>query len=142
MDIQQEIRPNDVPGNQARPQPCPAPRGPVGPVKRLIIDTDTASDDAVALLMAFRLPEACVEAVTVVAGNVSLPRALRNALYTAELCGADVPVYPGCAKPLIRSHEDAVSIHGDDGMGNTNYPPPTRTPEKQHAVDALIERFL
>src|SRR3954454_14254822 len=75
---------------------------------RLIIDTDTASDDAVALLMAFRLPEACVEAVTVVAGNVALPRALRNALYTAELCDADVPIYPGSAKPLLRPHQDAV----------------------------------
>jgi purine nucleosidase len=111
-------------------------------VKRLIIDTDTASDDAVALLMAFRLPQARVEAVTVVAGNVALPVALRNALYTAELCDADVPIFPGCAKPLLRAHVDALSIHGADGMGNTHYPPPRRTPEKQHAVDALIERFL
>jgi purine nucleosidase len=113
-----------------------------GTPKRLIIDTDTASDDAVALLMAFRLPEARVEAVTVVAGNVALPRALRNALYTAELCGADVPVYPGSPKPLLRPLQDAVSIHGADGMGNTNYPPPSRASEAQHAVDALLERFL
>ncbi len=59
--------------------------------KRLVIDTDTASDDAVALVMAFRLPEARVEAVTTVAGNVALPLATRNALITAELCDADVP---------------------------------------------------
>jgi purine nucleosidase len=109
---------------------------------RLIIDSDTASDDAVALLMAFRLPEAHVEAVTVVAGNVALPCALRNALYTAELCDVNVPVYAGSPKPLLRAHQDAVSFHGADGMGNTNYPPPRRAPEKQHAVDALMERVL
>ena len=38
-----------------------------------------------------------------------LPRALRNALYTAELCGADVPIYPGSSKPLLRPQRDAVS---------------------------------
>lgn len=111
-------------------------------MKRLIIDTDTASDDAVALVMALRLPEARVEAITTVAGNVPLPVTTRNALYTAELCGADVPIYPGQAKPLLRSHEHAESVHGGDGMGNTHYPPPVRQPDAQHAVDALIERFL
>lgn len=110
--------------------------------KRLIIDTDTASDDAVALVMAFRLPAARVEAVTVVAGNVALPRAVRNALYTAALCDADVPVYAGSPKPLLRPHVDAVPIHGADGMGNTHYPPPARAPERQPAVDALIGRVL
>lgn len=110
--------------------------------KRLIIDTDTASDDAVALVMAFRLPEAEVDAVTVVAGNVALPRAVRNALYTAELCDAAVPVYVGSPKPLMRPHVDAVAIHGADGMGNTDYPAPTRAPETQPAVEALIARVL
>ena len=110
-------------------------------VKRLVIDTDTASDDAVALLMAFRLPEARVEAVTTVAGNVALPLATRNALRTAELCDASVPVYMGCAKPLIRPHMDAMDIHGADGMGNTNYPDPHRAPDGGHAVDVLVERF-
>jgi len=110
--------------------------------KRLLIDTDTASDDAVALVMALRLPEAHVEAITTVAGNVALPLATRNALYTVELCGADVPVYAGFAKPLLRPHVDATEIHGPDGMGNTNLPAPTRTVEKLHAVDTLIARVL
>jgi purine nucleosidase len=110
--------------------------------KRLVIDTDTASDDAVALVMAFRLPETRVEAVTTVAGNVALPLATRNALITAELCDADVPVYMGSHKPLVRPHVDATSIHGADGLGNTGQPDPRRKPEQQHAVDALIARFL
>ncbi len=112
-------------------------RAPVTP-KRLLIDTDTASDDAVALVMALRLPEAHVELITTVAGNVNLPRATRNALYTVELCGADVPVVEGFAKPLLRSHVDATEIHGADGMGNMRHPPPKRQPTPGRAPDALI----
>ncbi|NNE11813.1 MAG: nucleoside hydrolase, partial [Ilumatobacter sp.] len=39
------------------------------------IDTDTASDDAVALVMAFRHPDVDVVGVGVVAGNVPLDMA-------------------------------------------------------------------
>ena len=58
-----------------------------------LIDTDTASDDAVALIMALRAPDVRVAGVTVVAGNVNLDQAVRNALYTVELCGAQTPVF-------------------------------------------------
>ncbi len=111
-------------------------------MKRLVIDTDTASDDAVALVMAFRLPECRVEAITTVAGNVSLDLATRNALYTAMLCDTGVPVYRGQRAPLLRPHRDATDVHGADGMGNINLPLPDRQPESQHAVDALLTRFL
>jgi hypothetical protein len=39
-------------------------------MRHFIIDTDTASDDAVALVMALRYPGVNVEAITIVAGNV------------------------------------------------------------------------
>ena len=61
-------------------------------VRRFVIDTDTASDDAVALVMALRHPDVRVEAVTVVGGNVPLEQGLQNALYTLELCGSEAPV--------------------------------------------------
>ena len=41
-------------------------------MRNFIIDTDTASDDAVALVMALRQPDINVKAITVVAGNVPL----------------------------------------------------------------------
>ena len=66
----------------------------------LLIDTDTASDDAVALIMALRSPDTSVLAITTVAGNVGVEQASRNALYVAELCGSAVPVYQGSAAPL------------------------------------------
>ena len=53
-------------------------------MRRFLIDTDTASDDAVAIVMALRAPDVTVEALTVVAGNVALDQAVQNALYTVE----------------------------------------------------------
>ena len=85
--------------------------------RRLLIDTDTASDDAVALIMALRSPEIEVLGITVVAGNVSVEQATRNALYTTELCGVEVPVFRGAAQPLVRRLEVADWFHGADGLG-------------------------
>jgi purine nucleosidase len=104
-----------------------------------LIDTDTASDDAVALIMALRAPDVRVIGITTVAGNVDAEQATRNALYTLELCDADVPVYRGAAKPLLRSQQNAAWFHGRDGLGDHGYPPPRRTAKGRHAVDAMIE---
>jgi purine nucleosidase len=103
-----------------------------------LIDTDTASDDAVALIMALRAADARVAAITTVAGNVDVQQATRNALYTVELCGAEVPVYAGAEKPLLRPYQNATWFHGRDGLGDHNYPLPIRSPEALHAVDAII----
>ena len=108
-------------------------------MRKFIIDTDTASDDAVALLMALRHPDIAVEAITVVAGNVPLPQALQNALYTVELCGANTPVYAGCAKPLLRDLATAEDVHGSDGMGDIGLPLRGRHPSTGHAADVLRE---
>jgi purine nucleosidase len=108
-------------------------------MRRFLIDTDTASDDAVALVMALRAPGVRVEAVTVVSGNVPLPQATENALYTLELCGAaDVPVYAGADRPLVREPAHAQWFHGDDGFGNQNYPPASLRPRDGHAADAIV----
>jgi len=108
-------------------------------VRHFLIDTDTASDDAVALIMALRAPDVQVDAITVVAGNVSLEQATRNALYTAELSGSSVPVYQGASRPLLREIQHAQWFHGKDGLGDQGYPAAKRGPENKHAVDAIIE---
>src|SRR5205807_128381 len=107
--------------------------------RTFLIDTDTASDDAVALIMALRAPDVRVAAVTTVAGNVSVEQSTRNALYTAELCEANVPVYTGADKPLLRTYQNATWFHGKDGLGDHNYPAPRQSAGKLHAVDAIIE---
>ena len=108
-------------------------------MRQFLIDTDTASDDAVALVMALRSPGVRVEAVTVVSGNVPLGQATENALYTLELCGTtDVPVYTGAARPLKREPAHAHWFHGPDGFGNRNYPPAAMRPQKGHAAEAIV----
>lgn len=107
--------------------------------RTFLIDTDTASDDAVAIIMALRAPDVRVAAITTVAGNVPVQQSTRNALYTVELCGTDVPVYTGANQPLLRTYQNATWFHGRDGLGEQGYPPPRRTPAKLHAVDAIIE---
>jgi purine nucleosidase len=106
--------------------------------RKILIDTDTASDDAVALIMALRSPKVKVLAITVVAGNVSVEQGARNALFTAELCGSTVPVFAGAAAPLTRPLEDASWFHGQDGLGDHGYQPTTRAVEWGFAVDAMV----
>ena len=107
--------------------------------RTLLIDTDTASDDAVALIMALRSPEVRVAAITVVAGNVPVTQATSNALFTVEMCGADVPVYSGAEAPLFRKLETADWFHGADGLGDHGYKPAKLRAVQGHAVDALIQ---
>src|SRR5213080_876082 len=89
--------------------------------------------------MALRSPAVRVLAITAVAGNIGVEQAARNALYTAELCGSNVPVFVGAEKPLRREHQSADWFHGKDGLGDHGYAPPKRTLEKQHTVDAIVE---
>jgi purine nucleosidase len=103
------------------------------------IDTDTASDDAVALVIALTHPDIDVVAIGVVAGNVPLDQGVQNALYTRELCERlDVPVYAGEAAPLVLPLSTAQMVHGIDGMGDIGMQLHGRTPDDGHAVDTLI----
>lgn len=107
-------------------------------MRTFLIDTDTASDDAVAILMALAAPDVRVCGLTTVAGNVSLEQATINALVTADFAGSDVPVFKGAAAPLTRIHEHAHWFHGRDGLSDRGYPAPRRAAEREHAVDAII----
>lgn len=88
--------------------------------------------------MALRSPDVQVRAITMVAGNVNVQQATRNALYTAELCGSDVPVFVGAERPLKRAPVTAEWFHGCDGMGGRGYVPERRKPEGENATDAII----
>jgi len=109
-------------------------------MRHFLIDTDTASDDAVALIMALREPSIKVEAITVVAGNCPLETCLKNALISIERAGTYIPpIYSGIPKPLFRKLFTSEFVHGQDGMGNMNLPQPTLEVQSTHAVDAIIE---
>lgn len=107
---------------------------------RFLIDTDTAGDDVTSLLIGLRWPGIEIVAITVAAGNVELDMCVRNALYTTEVAGRpDVPVFAGADKPLIRGLVTAHYVHGDDGMGNSGFPPPSKEAEELPAPQAIVE---
>ncbi len=108
---------------------------------RLVIDTDPGVDDAHALMLAFAHPGARVEAVTTVAGNVALPLTTANACTILDALGVPpekTPIFAGCDRSLLGLGTDASHVHGDDGLGDSHYPPSTRPVQSEHAALALI----
>ncbi|MBQ8402753.1 MAG: nucleoside hydrolase, partial [Clostridia bacterium] len=108
-------------------------------MRKIIIDTDTATDDAAALLIACAQPDTEILAVTTVAGNIPLEKGTRNALQTLETAGKKIPVYPGASRPLQRPLVCAEGVHGKDGLGDRDLVHPAALPEKTHGVTKILE---
>ena len=111
----------------------------MGKLHKIIIDTDTAGDDAAALILAARSPDVEILGVTVLAGNVSLEQAAKNALAVLELIGCDAPVYLGARAPLSGEEKECFSVYGVDGMGDADLIHPKGKPQEKHAVDFILE---
>lgn len=105
----------------------------------LVIDTDTAQDDCVALLVGLLDPAADLRAITMVAGNVGFDRQVRNAWMTLSVAGrlGEIPVHLGCRRPLMREWVSAEDVHGD-GVGGLTMDDFGCEPSPEHGVDALI----
>ncbi len=108
---------------------------------RILLDTDTAGDDTIAMMMGLRATNAKLEAITINCGNINFDQEVENALYTVEVAGMSgrVPVYPGARHPLLREWSTVEYIHGKDGMGNSHFPKARQRPESRHAVDAIVD---
>jgi inosine-uridine nucleoside N-ribohydrolase len=107
---------------------------------KVIIDCDPGHDDAIALLMAHRLPEIELVAVTTVCGNAPLERTTANALRIMELLGAtDVPIAAGCANPIARKLVIGTA-DGPSGLDGSPYlPEPSMGVVPMHGVDFLAK---
>ena len=106
----------------------------------LIIDCDPGVDDAVALLLAFAVPDALeVVAVTTTAGNVDGPQTARNARLIRQIAGReDVPVHAGAEVPLVRPPIGAGHFHGESGLGDLPVFEPDAPAAPGHAVEAIV----
>jgi purine nucleosidase len=110
---------------------------------KVIIDTDTGIDDAMAVVYALLEPELDVLALTSVFGNVSVDLTTRNTLVILDVLGrTEIPVARGAAKGLVGEPTFAPYVHGDDGVGNASasFGKPTGTPVSEDAA-ALIVRL-
>ena len=104
-----------------------------------ILDTDTAQDDCVAIIVGVLDPEADLRALTMVAGNVGFDQQVRNAHLTLNALGrlGDVPIHLGCRQPMVLPWMSAEYVH-NDGSGGLSMDFEGMTTGTEHAVDALI----
>jgi inosine-uridine nucleoside N-ribohydrolase len=73
-------------------------------VRRLVLDVDTGTDDAVAIMLAALHPAIELVGITTVNGNVEVEKCTDNTLRTLEWIGrGDIPVYQGLAHPIVRT---------------------------------------
>ena len=112
--------------------------------KKIIFDTDPGVDDTMALTFALRSPELEVVGVTSVFGNAAGEVTAQNALRLVELEGHDhIPVARGADHGVvIPALELGTQVHGEDGMGNTNPPPPKGRLLDMHAAQFIVETVL
>ena len=108
--------------------------------KRVIIDTDPGTDDAMAIILALNSPELKVEALTVVPGNVDGKQGLENALKIVSLAGrCDVIVAGGAQHPLNQKLITAQYWHGINGLAGVELPPTKCKADPRFGPDLIIE---
>lgn len=116
--------------------------------KKVILDVDTGSDDAIAIMLALSSPELDVKALTVTWGNRPVENCVENTLRVTELMNNDVPVYKGCPQPMVRyMTEEFVSSCTivEDGVEYSLHPAyldlpvARRKPEEKNAVSFIID---
>ena len=69
--------------------------------RKVILDVDTGSDDAVAIMLAALHPEIDLVAVCSVKGNQPLANTTENTKKVLDLVKSDVPLYKGCKEALV-----------------------------------------
>ena len=104
----------------------------------IVVDVDTGTDDALALLYAVGCADLDLRAVTCVAGNAGLGQVVGNTLRVLEAAGAGpVPVGAGATKPLIERMRPEGQFHGADGLAGVVLAPTDRTPVVESATELL-----
>jgi inosine-uridine nucleoside N-ribohydrolase len=107
--------------------------------RRLVLDCDTGTDDAIAIMLACSRPELELLAVTAVWGNHAVEYTADNSLRTLDIVGrSDVPVLAGCDGP-IAPRADLPPAKRSPEPDLLPLPPSRRAPEPRHAVEWLVE---
>lgn len=107
--------------------------------RRLVLDCDTGTDDAVSIMLAAARPELDLLAVTAVWGNHAVEHTADNSRRTLDLIGrADIPVYAGRSAP-VAPPAGATAAPGSTEPESLPIPPATMAIEPQDAVEWLVE---
>ncbi|MFI7639693.1 nucleoside hydrolase [Nonomuraea sp. NPDC049400] len=113
--------------------------------RKVILDVDTGTDDAVAIMFAALHPELDLIGVTTVNGNVPLENTTDNTLRVLDWIGSShIPVFAGLSRPITRlgfpSGKHFERDSGDDPHGSALPLPPARSARRDTgAVEFLVE---
>ena len=117
--------------------------------KKIILDVDTGTDDAIALMTAVLHPDIELVAACSVNGNQTIEKTTENTLRVIEfLKRPDIPVYRGCDLPMVSTldpdrkpnvpYTKKSDVHGD----YLPIPKATIKVQPQHAVNFMIETYM
>ena len=114
--------------------------------KKLILDVDTGTDDAVALMLAALHPDLELVAATTVNGNNPVVNCTDNTLRVFDLLGLAIPVYEGAATPMVRDDfpipraviREKGSMHGLE----LPIPKPRSVKQSKRAIEFLVETYM
>ena len=113
------------------------------PRHTIVMDVDTGTDDALALLYAVGHPDVSIRAISCVAGNTSLDQVVANTQKTLDAAAApEIPVAAGAVKPLIERTQPEGHFHGVDGLGGVVLPETGRTASALTAVGLLRQQIV
>ncbi|MBQ4505675.1 MAG: nucleoside hydrolase [Firmicutes bacterium] len=121
--------------------------------RKVILDVDTGSDDAVALLLAILSERFDILGITVCWGNSDVETCTSNTLQVVDLLGSDIPVYQGCPEPMVRHlsrgrvfnnapNRTSIVKNGKEYKthpGTLPIPPATSLKQSLHACSFLVE---
>ena len=111
--------------------------------QKIILDCDPGHDDAVAIILAAVNPTIDLLGITVSAGNQTVEKTKLNACKVLQWIGAtDIPVYPGCPRPIIRDAYIADFIHGESGLDGPVFPPLTKMPQEERGVNFIVNTLM
>ena len=113
-----------------------------GPRQKIILDVDTGTDDAVALMFGALHPGLELVAATTVNGNVGIEFTTENTLRVFDHIGVNIPVYRGMASPIVRPDFPSPRTGGSPFHGQYLDLPPSRSRVRETgAVDFLIDTY-
>lgn len=114
-------------------------------IRNVIMDVDTGTDDAVAIMLAAQSPKINIVGITTVVGNCLVEEASENTLRVLDHIGKDIPVFTGSPLPmvstLIKDRKFNVPPTKEYPMHGRilDLPVTDKKPEKMHAVSWLID---
>jgi pyrimidine-specific ribonucleoside hydrolase len=114
-----------------------------GMPRRIVMDVDTGTDDALAILYAVGHPDLEVLGISCVAGNVPVDQVVINTCKVLDAASAgDIPVAAGAVQPLIERARRQGGPHGRDGLVGIELPEPARRPSHSGAIELMHQLIM